>query len=119
MHRLTLGALALVVAAAMAGCHGPDVRTPAEGDSVRLMGWFTEYNETIQADFDATVGPYSDNVLMMESFPPGFQILDLDPDACPELRAQLVDKDYLRNIGDCERPPPADDSDDQVSSDDP
>lgn len=112
MHLPRVLAVALLAALLVAGCHAP----ADERETVRLMGWFSDYNETIAADFDATVSPYSDNVLLMESFPPGFQILDLEPDGCAELRDKLLEKPYLASVGECEAEPVTSSDGDNMTS---
>lgn len=93
MRALVLG---LLVALALAGCS-----TSTSGPSFRLSGAFTEdRTEQDLQEFDRIVAPYSDDVLIMESFPEQFSIRGIEG-GCEQLRVDLQAKDYIASVGTC------------------
>ena len=87
-----------VVALSTAGCITPGA--DADRDQ-RLTGWFSDWNDDIEADFGATIEPYDVDAIFMESFPPGFSVSPMTKDDCDGLRSTLISKDYIASVGDC------------------
>lgn len=52
-------------------------------------------------DFDTTVQEYTDDYVLMESFPEQFRIHGLDADECRALRADLDNKTYIARLSEC------------------
>lgn len=88
---------AALLALALAGCGTP----AADGPTFRLGGAFTEQRTDADLqDFQRTVRPYSDDVLLMESFPEQFSIRGI-VGGCEQLRSQLDAKPYIATVGQC------------------
>jgi hypothetical protein len=68
----------------------------------RLSGAFTaERTEADLQEFHALVGPYADDVRILESFPEQFAIDGRESDRCDELAALLRAKAYIATVSDC------------------
>lgn len=80
----------------LAGCAAPDDET-----TFALSGSFTaEFDSADRADFQATVAPYADDVLFLESFPEQFSVRGI-AGGCEQLRATLDAKDYVATVSTC------------------
>lgn len=90
-----VAALSVLLVIGLAGCAGDAV-------SFQVGGSFRQ--DRADSDLDdlrATAAPYSDDVLVMESFPEQFNVRGLDEHGCNELRALLQAKAYLQHVGAC------------------
>lgn len=89
--------VAIFLAVALSGCGSVD-----SGPRFHLTGAFTaERTQEDLDEFHGIVDDYSDDVLILESFPEQFDIRDI-VGGCEQLRSTLQAKDYIASLGTCQ-----------------
>lgn len=90
---------ALLAALLLAGCTGPNA--PIENQPTVLSGAFTaDRTESDLDDFGATLARHDVDCPLMESFPEQFSCR-MPLARCQDLRADLVEKEYLGHLSGC------------------